>query len=279
MIDRTTRWPEVVPIADTTAETVLQTFLDNWVSRFRVPATVTTDRGAQFTSELWSQKLSRLGIGVSSTISYHPQANGMVERFHRTSKNALRCAVRTGESWARSLPWVLLGIRNAPTTDTASSTAEVIFGTPLRIPGLCFQTEQRQQSTAVEQLEQARSNVAAFTPKTLDLKRFKESPFIAKALRMAGHVYVRDNRLGKSSLTAKYTGPFKVLKKNWDNNTFLLEVGKREDAVSPTPLKAAFVLDEACCSCVLGGGMLRLNNCTALQHPGQKAEKKIKLRV
>ena len=234
MVDRTTRWPEAVPITDTMAETVLQTFLDTWVSRFGVPATVTTDRGAQFTLELWRRTLSKLGIGVSSTTAYHPQANGMVKRMHRTLKNALCCTGRTGESWSRSLPWVLLGIRNAPRTDTATSTAEVIFGVPLRIPGLCFQTEQRQSSTAAEQLEQARSNVASFTPKTLDLRRFKESPFITKTLRMADHVYVRDDRLGKSSLMAKYTGPFKVLKKNWDSNTFLLQIGNREDAVSLT---------------------------------------------
>ena len=53
MVDRTTRWPKAVPIADTTAETVLQSFLDSLVSRFGVPVTVTSDRGAQFTSEVW----------------------------------------------------------------------------------------------------------------------------------------------------------------------------------------------------------------------------------
>ena len=84
MIDRTTRWPEAVPIADTMADTVLKAFLENWISRAGIPLTVTSDRGAQFTSEAWRKTLSRLGINVTWTTAYHPQSNGIVERLHRT---------------------------------------------------------------------------------------------------------------------------------------------------------------------------------------------------
>ena len=79
MVDRTTRWPEAVPIPDTTAETVTQAFLENWVARFGVPMMVTTDRGAQFTSELWKRMLATLGIQAKATTAYHPQANRLVE--------------------------------------------------------------------------------------------------------------------------------------------------------------------------------------------------------
>ena len=239
IIDRTTKWPEAIPIADATSTTVLQAFLDNWISRFGVPGTVTSDRGAQFTSEAWRKALSSLGINVSATASYHPQSNGMVERFHRTLKNALRCAVRASKSWSRSLPWVLLGIRNAPRGNSATSTAEVVYGTPLRIPGLCFQAEQQGKRTAKEEVDKARGNVASFLHESLDLGRFKQSPFIAKALRTADFVYIRDDRLGKPGLAPKYVGPYKVLNKDWANNTFHLDLGNKEDTVSLSRLKAA----------------------------------------
>ena len=184
VVDRTTRWPEAIPIAETMADSVVQSFIDHWISRYGVPVTVTSDRGTQFTSEAWCMAVSKPGINVSVTTSYHLQANGLVERFHRTLKNALRCAIRTSQSWSRSLPWVLLGIRNAPKLDTATSSAEVVFGTPLRIPGLCFQSEQDPR-TAEEQLSAARANVASFSPKVLDLGRFKSLPFVAKSLRTA----------------------------------------------------------------------------------------------
>ena len=180
MVDRTTRWPEAVPIQDITAETVLQAFLVTWVARYGVPHTVTSDRGVQFTSTVWQSAMQRLGIGVSATASYHPQSNGIVERFHRTLKDALRSAVRTSKSWNRSLPWVLLGLRNAPKLDTATSTAEVMFGVPLRVPGICFRSGVDSQLSAAEQLRLARSNAADFTPEALDTRKFRASPFVGE---------------------------------------------------------------------------------------------------
>ena len=69
-------------------------------------------RTVHFTFAAWETALSCLGINVSATTAYHPQSNSIVERLHRTMKNALRCAVRSSKSWTRSLPWVMLGIRN-----------------------------------------------------------------------------------------------------------------------------------------------------------------------
>jgi hypothetical protein len=63
-----------------------------------VPALVTTDRGTQFTSAVWTGLCRRLGITQLYTTAYHPQANGMVERAHRQIKDALRSR-QAGSSW------------------------------------------------------------------------------------------------------------------------------------------------------------------------------------
>ena len=79
MMDRTTRWPEAVAIPDVTADTILQAFLNSWVTHFGVPKVVTSDRGAQFTLQAWSNSLSRLGISVSYNYGVPPAA----KRPHR----------------------------------------------------------------------------------------------------------------------------------------------------------------------------------------------------
>ena len=47
-VDRFFRWPIAVPLPNIQAVTVMQAFLDHWIANFGVPATMTTDRGAQF---------------------------------------------------------------------------------------------------------------------------------------------------------------------------------------------------------------------------------------
>jgi hypothetical protein len=109
-------------------------FIVNWVARFGVPATVTTDRGAQFTSPLWKAACTSMGIKHVLTTAYHPQSNGIVELVHRQLKDALR-ARGAGPAWYSHLSWVLMGLRAAPKEDSAVSSAELVTGTPLVLPG------------------------------------------------------------------------------------------------------------------------------------------------
>uniref|UniRef100_A0A5S6Q5H5 RNA-directed DNA polymerase n=1 Tax=Trichuris muris TaxID=70415 RepID=A0A5S6Q5H5_TRIMR len=134
-VDRFTRWPEAWPARDSSARTVAEIFFANWIARFGVPCQVTTDRGRQFESHLWATLSKLLGTEHAPTSAYHPQANGLVERFHRQLKAALVARMQaTGVRWTTALPLVLLGIRTALKVDIGLAPAEMVYGSTLRLP-------------------------------------------------------------------------------------------------------------------------------------------------
>ena len=76
-----------------------------------------------------------LGIRSFKTASYHPQINATVERFHRQLKAPLMASGQPREDWCTTLPLVLLDIRASLKQDLRHSSAELVYGTTLRLPG------------------------------------------------------------------------------------------------------------------------------------------------
>ena len=137
IIDRSTRWPEAVPMEEASTMSCATALLNAWVSRFGLPEQMTSDRGSVFTSDIWSSLAKLLGVNLHYTTAYHPQANGMVERFHRTLKASLT-AICSSYDWHSQLPWVLLGLRTMPKDGLTHSAAEMVYGQPLVVPGEFF---------------------------------------------------------------------------------------------------------------------------------------------
>ena len=233
-VDRFTRWPEAIPLTSITAEVVAQTFLTGWISRFGVPSTIVTDRGRQFESQLWTNLMSLLGSKRSRTTSYHPQTNGMVERFHRQLKAALK-AQPNPDAWMDSLPLILLGIRTALKEDLNSTTAEMVYGTTLRLPGEFFDppstTSLPDPSEYLNQLRLHFRTLSATSPRPT-----QRNSNIARGLSTCTHVFVRHDAVRKP-LQPPYDGPFPVLKRTPKH--FMLNINGRRDTVSIDRLKPA----------------------------------------
>jgi hypothetical protein len=229
MNDRTTRWLEVATLKDISAKTCSEVFLATWVARYGVPSTVTTDRGTQFTSEIWTEMCKKLGANHVKTTAYHPQANGLVERVHRQLKDALR-AREAGVEWPLHLPYVLLGLRAAPKEKSGVSSAEAVFGQPLVLPGEVIDTVEE------ESLDFKNRLASEDPPLTVQPRTYAEvaAGHVEPSLQEAKMVYVRRGGNGPP-LTSCYAGPFKVLKAG--HKFFILEIGGRQESVSIDRLK------------------------------------------
>ena len=54
-----------------------------------------------------------MGITKTNTMAYHPQTDGLVERFHRTLTDMLaKMVVKGGKDWDKHLPYVLFAYRS-----------------------------------------------------------------------------------------------------------------------------------------------------------------------
>ena len=84
MVDQFTKWVEVFPLPEQTAETTAWTLITEVVSWFGVPLSIHTDLGKKFESCLFPEVCHLLEVAKTRTTPYHPSSNGQVERPNRT---------------------------------------------------------------------------------------------------------------------------------------------------------------------------------------------------
>lgn len=240
IIDRQTGWPEAFPVKDISAETVTKIIIEGWIARFGCPVKLTSDQGRQFESALFSELMKYLGIDKRRTTPYHPQSNGMVERWHRSLKAALMARL-DHKTWVEELPIVLLGLRAVPRTDTGVSAAEMTYGQTLRLPGEFCNDISNKISNNCEYVEHLRNMIKNLKPKPIAHKDAR-TVFVHPHLSECSHVFVRNDMI-KKSLQPPYDGPYKVLDRK--DKVYKIQLSGRAINISIDRLKPAFYYEEA----------------------------------
>ena len=160
LVDCATRYPEAIPLASTTTEAVAEALLSIF-ARVGVPVEVLSDNGPH--DEMEASRL--MSIQWINSSPYHPQANGLVDKFNGTLKKMLiRLSAERPCDWDRYSEPILFGYREVPQASTHYSPFELLYGRSIRGPMTILR--ERYGLIRVERMSQLKRIVMCLTSGT-----------------------------------------------------------------------------------------------------------------
>ena len=133
--DQFTRWVELFPLRNMEAVTVAKVFVNEFVSRYGLSRQILTDQGRQFESVLFKEMCGLLDIDKKRSTSFHPQTNGIQERFNRTIEDMLSKYISTNQrDWDEYLPLLMLAYRSSVHESTRQTPYVMFFGRHALLP-------------------------------------------------------------------------------------------------------------------------------------------------
>lgn len=128
-VDHLTRYAETACIQSGSAAEVADFFLRNILLRHGAPRVLLSDRGKVFLSSLLTEVLRASNTIHKTTSSYHPQTNGLTERFHRTLSDMIAMYISPDHTnWDAILPFVTFAYNTAVQHTTGFSPFFLVYG-------------------------------------------------------------------------------------------------------------------------------------------------------
>ena len=222
--DYFTKWTEALPMPNMEACTVAKILVEDILCRFGIPQKIHSDQGRQFESKLFQEMCKMLGIDKTRTTPYHPQSDGMVERFNRTLATMLSAYVDSNQKdWDDQLPYVMMAYRSADHETTGMSPNMLMFGrevsTPLdlmfEMPSLIKPIPNNQWVWELrDKIETAHAKVRQYTQQSMHRQKALHDSRISYEKFEIGDqvfVYFPVKQIGTSSkLTPFWRGPYVI---------------------------------------------------------------------
>jgi len=131
------------------------------------------------------------------------------------------------EHWAKAVLLVLLGIRSAWKEDLKASSAELVYGSPLHLPGEFFAPSPAKRTDVPNFTSWPRVHIRKLRPVPAS-QHVMPSTFIFKDLATASHVFLQHGAL-QGALQAPYVGKYRVLHRG--NTTYSIKVQGAADSL------------------------------------------------
>ncbi|XP_078240664.1 uncharacterized protein LOC144586383 [Pogona vitticeps] len=134
IVDHATRYPEAIPLTNIETNTVADALV-GYMSRMGFASEIITDLGASFTSKLMKRLWQICGIKHKETTAYHPESNGLTEKFNGTLMRMIRAYLAENpNNWDQKLQSLLFAYRSVPQASTGFSPFELLFGRRVKGP-------------------------------------------------------------------------------------------------------------------------------------------------
>ena len=114
--DYYTKWVEAFAMPDSEATTVAQKLIQGILCRHGAPERIISDRGPNFTSDVFKEVTEMLGMKQSLTSGYHPQADGQAERNIGTLTRTISKMVESNQrNWDVISTLCFMGLQDSST--------------------------------------------------------------------------------------------------------------------------------------------------------------------
>ena len=243
-VDAYTRFLIAVPIRDKSARTVAEALMNHVFGIWGMSRQLVSDLGPEFQNDILKQLCSLLHVHQLRTTSYRPNANGKVERVHRSLNSLMAKVVSDNQKdWSSVLPLCVLAYNMSKSEATSFSPYYLMHGREAICPlDLLLDTPREDYPVdlndfadqLVERLKSAFRIVAEHTKTQIQrMKRNYDTRVKPKAFQLNDLVwYYYPRRLqGRSAKWSRfYTGPYRITSVLNDVN-FVLKKSPRSKAI------------------------------------------------
>lgn len=130
-----TKYVEAYPLITKKAEEVAQSFVNNFILRYGVPAEITTDRGKEFIATTFKEVCNLLKIKQLNSTAYHHQSLGALEVSHKNLNSFLRIQTDNHpETWSSWLPFWSFAFNTTVHSESKYTPYELVFGKKCSLP-------------------------------------------------------------------------------------------------------------------------------------------------
>lgn len=127
--DYFTKFVEAFAVPNIKATTIARLFVENIICRHGAPEILMSDRGTNFLSEVVQETCKLLGVKTMHSTSYHPQTQGLVERWNKTVATMLRMYTSEHQrDWDRFLPFAVFAYNTSAHSATKESPFFLMHG-------------------------------------------------------------------------------------------------------------------------------------------------------